>query len=53
MIYNGRVDKLLRPLKTLSGRDAIELLESWCDECSVKIGAIIDDVEMNEMKDVL
>ncbi len=33
MSNNERVDRLLRPLKTLDGRDVIELKESSYDEC--------------------
>ena len=34
MNNNERDDRLLRPLNTLDGRDAIELLQRECDECN-------------------
>ena len=34
MCNNERVDRLLRPLNTLDGRDVIELWSSQCDECN-------------------
>ena len=45
---NERDDRLLRPLNTLDGRDAIELKWRECDECNDKWCADTDDNWMND-----
>ena len=46
---NERVDRLLRPLNTLDGRDVIELEKRECDKCNDEW---CDDNDDNEMNDV-